>query len=106
MRIAWIGGVERVESHLVALAAAAGHDLQFHSGYLGGRGASELRRLVDASSLVIILTQVNSHGAVQLAKRVARQRGRVQLVLRRCSPRAFAQLLVALDQRDPTRRAS
>lgn len=102
MRIGWIGGVERIETNLAALAALAGHSLEFHSGHLAGRGANELRRLVERSDFVIVLTQVNSHGAVQLAKRIAKKRGRGHIVLRRLSPRAFERLLEALDRRGMT----
>jgi hypothetical protein len=102
MHIGWIGGIERNEAQLAAQAAAAGHELEFHPGHLGGRGSAELRRLVERSDLVIILTQVNSHGAVQLAKRWARHRGRSHVVLRRCNGRAFERLLEALDVRGLT----
>ena len=73
MHIGWIGGLERNDATLEQLATVAGHELEFHTGDITGHGAKALRRLVKRSSFVIILTTINSHGGVQLAKRVARK---------------------------------
>ncbi len=100
MRIAWIGGVERNEGDLVDLAAKAGHDLDFHGGHVGGRGTLELRRVVERADLVVILTDVNSHGAVQIARKLCRQVGRPMMLTRRCGASRFQRLLEALDARD------
>jgi hypothetical protein len=100
MRITLIGGIERNESQLINIAAEAGHSLEFHPGHIGGRGSDEIRRAIERADFVIILTDVNSHGAVLLAKKVCRQVGRGALVLRRCGPSRFRQLLDAVAQRD------
>jgi hypothetical protein len=100
MRIAWIGGLDRNESQLVSIAAEAGHVLEFHAGHVGGRGSGELRSAIERADLVIVLTDVNSHGAVLLAKKLCRQLGRGALVLRRCGAARFRQLLEALAARD------
>ena len=71
MRIAWIGGLERNERELERIAVRGGHGLEFHSGHVGGRGAGDLRAMIERSDLVVILTDVNSHGAVLLAKKMA-----------------------------------
>jgi hypothetical protein len=100
MRIAWIGGVERNEGDLAAMAARAGHVLAFHGGHVGGRGTGELRAAVERADLVVILTDVNSHGAVLLAKKLCRQMGRPMMLTRRCGASRFQQLLDALATRD------
>jgi hypothetical protein len=105
MRIAWIGGVERNEGDLVQLAAKAGHELDFHGGHMGGRGTVELRRAVERADLVVVLTDVNSHGAVQIARKLCQKIGRPIVLSRRCGASRFQRFLDELDARD-VRRAS
>jgi hypothetical protein len=97
MRIAWIGGVERNEGDLIGLAAKAGHELDFHGGHMGGRGTAELYRAVERADLVVILTDVNSHGAVQIARKLCRQIGRPMMLTRRCGASRFQRFLEELD---------
>lgn len=100
MRIGWIGGLTRSESQLERMAAAAGHRLEFHSGDVGGRGAGDLRALMERVDFVIILTDINSHGAVIQAKRLAHRLGRGTLVVRSCGAARFQALLDAWKVRD------
>jgi hypothetical protein len=96
MRIGVIGGVERYESQYHRLAAKENHDLEFHGGHLAGRGVNELEALIVRADLVVIVTDVNSHGAVQLARRMVRRHGRRSLLLRRCGLSKFNELLDTL----------
>lgn len=100
MRIGWIGGRERNEGQLFKIAEQRGHRLEFHSGHVGGRGAGDIRALVERSDFVVIVTDVNSHGAVLLAKKMAQRAGRASLVIRRCGNARFQALLDALEIRD------
>jgi hypothetical protein len=100
MRITWIGGLDRNQAQLERMAAEAGHQLEFHTGNTGGRGAAELRSAIERSDLIIVLTDVNSHGGVLLAKKLCRQLGRGALMIRRCGIARFQQLLEAIAQRD------
>ena len=100
MRIGWIGGRERNEMQLERIAAKCGHTLEFHSGHVGGRGTETLRTLVERSDFVIIVTDVNSHGAVLGAKKLAAQIGRASLVIRKCGTARFQSLLEAFATRD------
>jgi hypothetical protein len=105
MRIAWIGGLDRNEGQLQTLASRAGHSLEFHSGHTGGNGATHLRAALSRADFVLIITDVNSHGAVLLAKKICRQAGQPYLVVRRCGRSRFQQLLEELTQA-PVRAAS
>lgn len=93
MKIAWIGGIERSEARLRALAAEAGHELEFHSGAVSGGGASALRAILGRSELAVITTDVNSHGAVLLAKQICRTLGRRFVIRRRSSDSALRDVL-------------
>ena len=101
MRIGWVGGVERNENDLVRMARASGHHLTFHSGHMAGRGSLELKNLVERSDLVIILTDVNSHGAVIAARRMVRDHGKASMVVRRLGAARFSALLDALETAEP-----
>lgn len=98
MRIGWVGGVQRYEVQLQRLAAAAGHGLEYHDGDVRGRGAQALEGLVERCQLIVIVTETNSHGAVLLARKLARQRGRGTLLLRKSGIAGFTRLLEAIDK--------
>jgi len=98
MKIAVVGGIERNESMMAKMAAKSGHILESHSGRIGGHGSGELRRLIEKSSFVIIQITVNSHGGVQLAKRVAKQSDIPSIVVPRIGATAFRELLECIDR--------
>jgi hypothetical protein len=106
MKIAWIGGVERSEGQLKRVASAAGHDLVMHDGDMHGRGLHEIRAAVERADFVIVVTDVNSHGAAIYARRLCQKLGREVLVLRRCGVARFQQLLEAMAPQPALRAAS
>jgi hypothetical protein len=93
MHIAWIGGLDRNEGQLETLARNAGHSLEFHTGHTGGNGAAQLRKVVSRADFVLIVTDVNSHGAVLLAKRLCRRAAQPFVMVRRCGSARFQALL-------------
>ncbi len=98
MRVVVVGGVERTESRLQEAAAELGHQLEFHGGHMDGRGADGLRSAVERAEFVIVVTDVNSHGAVHVARKEARRLGRGVVVTRRCSPSRLRELLRELPR--------
>ena len=98
MRVGFVGGVGRAEPHYARLAEDAGHEFVFHDGDVRGRGAHALNRLVDRCDVVVIVTDVNSHGAVLVARERMRQLRRCPLLLRRCGLARFASLLASFDR--------
>ncbi len=93
MRIAWVGGVESNEKQLEQIAAKAGHQVEFHGGHMGGRAEDRLKSSLARADVVLIVTDVNSHGAVLLAKKTAKHLARPYVVTKRCGPARFAKLL-------------
>jgi hypothetical protein len=93
MRIAVIGGLERHQAEIERRGSALGHSLEFHRGRVGGRHTGELEAIVQRCDVAIIVTQVNSHGAMYIAKRVAARHGRPALMARTCSPSRFSAIL-------------
>ena len=98
MRIAMIGGVERNERVLGEIATSLGHELEYHGGHMKGRGVDEMWMLVRRCDLLIISTDVNSHTAVAVARRVARTEGKEVLLTRSGSPSKFRALLRGLSK--------
>ena len=70
MRIALIGGLDRSEQEMGAIAARAGHVVELHAGHMGGRGSETLKSAIDRADFVVIVTELNSHGAVQLTRKL------------------------------------
>lgn len=94
MFIGIIGGMDRQAARLVDLGKLAGHEVQCHTGQLnGGATVGELRTLIDRSDVVLIVTDLNSHNAVRLARRLASRAHRPARLLRRLGAAQFAVLL-------------
>jgi hypothetical protein len=94
MRIGVVGGLDRKARDLEAMAQAGGHHLELHTGVLSGPASSAgLRALVSRADLVVILTEINSHNAVRLARREAKLHNRPCRILRRLGAKQLAALL-------------
>jgi hypothetical protein len=106
MRIAVIGGHDRGERALTRVAARCGHDLEFHTGHVGGRGADEIRAIVGRADVTIVLTDINSHGAVKVARVAGQKSGREVVLTKRLGLRRLAEMLDRGDPLDPLKLAS
>ncbi|HVZ74544.1 MAG TPA: DUF2325 domain-containing protein [Polyangia bacterium] len=93
MRIGIVGGLDRGAPELAQAARDGGHELEFHKGHMSGPHADSLRALVSRVDAVIILTEINSHAAVLLARKQARLRGKPTRILRRLRPAQLASVL-------------
>lgn len=98
LRVGIVGGVERAAPKLHELAAEAGVTLEFHEGHMEGRGSAALAALVDRVDVLLIVTDVNSHTAVQLARKLARKVNLPVHLLRQCGPSRFREWLRALER--------
>jgi hypothetical protein len=92
--------MDRSQADMERLAHQRGHSIELHTGDVRGRGADALRGVVERAELVLVLTDLNSHGGVQLAKRLCQRLGRPSVVMKRCGSARFAHLLDALPARD------
>jgi len=97
MRIGIVGGLDRKARDLEGIAHQRGHDVEVHTGVVAGASSAAcLRALVTRSDLVIVLTDVNSHNGVRMARRQARLSHRPLRLLRRLSTSQFQALLQGL----------
>jgi hypothetical protein len=98
MRIGIIGGLERRARELENIAVARGHQLELHTGVIAGpSSAAGLRALVARADLVLVVTDVNSHNGVRMARRQARISKRPIRLLRRMGVSQFEALVRALN---------
>lgn len=101
MKLAWIGGMDRAEEAYAQAARRAGHEIEFHTGRVGGRGTDALRRMVERADLVVVVTALNSHGAVEVARKSARECDRPLVLYQRCGLAKFRELLESIDRGTP-----
>ena len=108
MRIGIVGGLDRSARDLEEVARAWGHELDTHTGVVTGKAAADsLRALVVRSDLVFVLTDVNSHNGVRLARETARAHRRPLRILRRLGLKHLTAYLQAqVAGAEPTRDAA
>jgi hypothetical protein len=100
MRIGVVGGLDRAARDLQERARARGHELELHTGVVNGAAAAaNLRSLIERADVVVILTDINSHNGVRMARRQARLRNRPVKMMRRLS---VSQLGAVLQTFAPT----
>ncbi|MBL8957817.1 MAG: DUF2325 domain-containing protein [Myxococcaceae bacterium] len=93
MKIGIVGGVERRQGLLERLAERLGHELLFHGGHMTPRGTIALESLVQHCDVVVLVTETNSHAAVQVARRAARARGITPIIVRKLGLSRLTELL-------------
>jgi hypothetical protein len=96
MQVAIVGGLERHEPEIERRASALGHTVEFHRGRVGGRHSDELESMVQRCDVTVIVVQVNSHGAMYIAKKVAARHGHPALLSRTGSPSSISAILESL----------
>jgi hypothetical protein len=84
MRVAFIGGLDRLDRALTDLGRAKGIEVEVHYGDVRGRGADALAAIIRRSDHVIVVTGTNSHGGVRLAKQFAHDSGARVWIMRAC----------------------
>jgi hypothetical protein len=99
MRIGIVGGLDRNARDLEAVAEAGGHVLETHTGVISGSSSTaSLRALVARAELLFVLTDVNSHNAVHIARKAARLHHVPLRIVRRLGPTHLAAYLNTLGQ--------
>jgi hypothetical protein len=98
MHVGIIGGLDRAAPHYREVALRLGHSVECHTGDLAGNGPHALEAVVQRSDLVVIVTDVNSHGAVWQARRLSRRHGAPLVFVRRLGVARLRQLVEALPR--------
>jgi hypothetical protein len=96
MHVGIVGGLDRAAPLFHRLAHVAGHTLELHTGRTNARGAAAMETLVERADLIIVVTDLNSHGGVQLARRLADRRGCPVILVRKLGSARLTSLLAEL----------
>ena len=102
MHIGWVGGLSRSKVLFSQLAERSGHSLELHCGDVRGRGGDELAGIVERCDLLVIVTELNSHGGMLQAKHFARRRGRRSVLVRKSSVASLQRVLSGLGEGAPS----
>lgn len=81
MRVAYVGGVESLESSYKDLAESFGCQFCYHCGHCE-RGKSAIASLINGNDVVFCPVDINSHNACQLVKKVCKLRDKPCCFLR------------------------
>ena len=81
LRIALVGGLDRLEDKYQEAFEKSGAEFRFHSGVSGGGSAVRLKTLANWADVVVFVTRVNSHNALLIAKGICRKSGKLFLVM-------------------------
>jgi hypothetical protein len=93
-RVAFVGGIDRIERQIVTFGEQLGVDVEVHSGRTSGSSTGRIAALVHRTDLLVIVTGTNSHNAVQVAKREAMRSGVPMRIVKFCGA-ASARALIA-----------
>jgi hypothetical protein len=93
-RVAFIGGIDRIERQIVAFGEQIGVEVEVHNGKTNGSSTNRIAAMVHRTDLLVIVTGTNSHNAVRVAKREAAKAGVAVRIVTFCGA-AAARALVA-----------
>lgn len=86
LRIAVIGGLDRLEPHYRRVVENLGAQFCFHNGDCHG-GCQILKNIVCQSDIILFFTRVNSYSALQVARGLCRKTGKRFTAIRGASPK-------------------
>ena len=92
LRVAVVGGLDRLEGRYREVVEALGADFDFHTGNCHG-GCQTLKNMVCRSDIVVFFTPINSHSALNIVKGMCRKSGKRFVALARTGPQALADAL-------------
>jgi len=88
--------MDRSAPQVKRLAADHGVEVDLHTGVTAGRGSPELESLVRRCDLIVVVTSLNSHAGVRLARQLARRYGRPLVLESHFGTTRFEKLLGSL----------
>lgn len=91
MKIALIGGLDRLENRYRDAFNELGAELHFHPGHCAGAGAGRLKAAAQYADIVVFITSINSHNALQVVKMECKKSGKRFMVMRETGPTRVSQ---------------
>ncbi len=95
VKVALVGGLERLENQYRHVFESLGTEkFYFHSGCCDGGGAERLRTTTEAADIVVFITRVNSHNALNVLKGVCKKSGKSFLAVRETGPEQVSRIVL------------
>ena len=95
MRVAVIGGLDRLEPEYRKTIHELGADFIFHNGNCSN-GQHVLRNVVCKANIILFITSINSHGALKVVKATCKKTGKQFNVVRHPSASSVYKTLVGI----------
>lgn len=92
LRVAVVGGLDRLEPHYRRVVEGLGAQFLFHNGDCHGR-CRVLKNVVCGSDIIVFVTRVNSHAALRVVRGLCRKSGKRFTAFRETSPVALTRVL-------------
>jgi hypothetical protein len=92
-RLVVIGGLERMAWQLLEEGARAGVEVEWHNGDVRGRGRDRLDAMIQRADEAVLITDVNSHAGVHLAKQLGSRYGTPLRIVKRPGRRMLRDLV-------------
>ncbi|MCP4181004.1 MAG: DUF2325 domain-containing protein [bacterium] len=93
LKIAVIGGLDRLEGKYKKIIESMGGEFMFHKGKCNGE-VIRLKNIVCRSDIVIFITSINSHNAMHIVKGTCSKNGKTFCVMRETSPNRLGKFLI------------
>ena len=93
LKVAVIGGLDRLEGKYKNIIESMGGEFMFHKGKCNGE-VVRLKNIVCRSDIVVFITSVNSHNAMHIVKGTCNKNGKTFCVMRETSPGRLREFLI------------
>ncbi len=91
-RVAIVGGLHRLEPKYKEAVESLGGECLFHGGICQG-GSESLKNAVKRSDIVVFITRINSHTALNVVRTICKKTNKRFLAVRETGPQAIAEAL-------------
>jgi HAMP domain-containing protein len=92
LRVAVVGGLSRMQPEYREVVRQLGAEMLFHNGEVKN-GSYKLKSVVCGADIVVFITSVNSHGALNVVKAVCRKNGKKFIALKETGTESLAKTL-------------
>lgn len=96
LRVAFVGGVFRVEREIYAIAEELGLHVEIHDGHVRGHAKARLVALVRRSDVLFVVMGTNSHAAVNVVRAEAARSAVEVRLLKSCGSGTARAVLTTL----------
>jgi hypothetical protein len=94
LRVAVVGGIQRMLPAYREIVSQLGAEFLFHDGKVKN-GRYRLKNIVCGADIVVFITTVNSHGALDIVKTVCKKNGKKFIAPKETGPESLSRLLRA-----------